>query len=262
MIKKEILIYLFIISFFLSFNKYDTLLMGITNLFFSFISSLIAYFLILYVYSLISSYYGIVVDFGLITAEKEIKKYDYSKKEVVSSKKRLNISYILTFLFGFLSAGYLTPIILSLNTIVIESKRIGKAKGLDVSFEEKTKIIFIGNLIIWVIFSIIRYFAGLSVVLEGIIDYLFKFLFYYTIFSILPIAFILIPIISEKMGYNFKSISVGDNFIYTKNPFLIASSITIIFLPIFSLFLHPFFVIILSLITYSVIWLREYAKSI
>jgi len=262
MIKKEMLIYLFIISFFLSFNKYDTLLIGITNLLFSFISCIIGYLLILYIYSLISSYYGLIIDFGLVEAEKEIKKYDYFKKEVISYKKKLNISYILTLLLGFLSAGYFTPVVFSLNTIIIESKRIGKTKRPGVSFEEKTKIIFIGTLIVWIIFSIIKYFTNLSVILEGIINYLFKFLFYYTISSVLPISFALIPIISEKWGYTFKSISIGDNFIYTKNPFLIASSITLIFLPMFSIFLHPILVIILSLIIYSVIWLRKYAESI
>jgi len=262
MIKKEILIYLFIISFFLSFNRYDTLLIGLVNLLFAFISTLIGYILVLYTYRLVSSYYGIIVDFGLIEAEKEIKKYDYSKKDVISHKKKMNISYILTLLFGFLSAGYFIPILLSLNTIVVESKRLGKAKSLDVSFEEKTKIIFIGTLVFWVIFSSIKYISSLSVLLEGITDYLFRFLFYYTISSVLPFTLILIPIINERMGYSFKSISIGDNFIYTKKPFLIASSITLIFLPIFSIIFDPILVIILSLVVYSVVWLRKYVETI
>jgi len=262
MIKREMLIYLFLISFFLSFNRYDTLVIGLVNLFFAFISTIIGYILVLYSYRLVASYYGLIVDFGLIEVEKEIKRYDYSKKDVVSHKKKMNISYILTLLLGLLSAGYFIPIVLSLNTIIIESKRLGKAKSLDVSFEEKAKIIFAGTLIFWVIFSSIKYLASLSVLLEGITDYLFRFLFYYTISAILPITLVLIPIIAEKMGYSFKSISIGDNFVYTKKPFLIASSITLIFLPIFSIIFDPILVIILSLITYSIVWLRKYVETI
>jgi len=262
MIKKELLIYLFIIAFFLSFNRYDTPIIGLVNLFFAFISTTIGYILVLYTYRLVSSYYGLIVDFSLIEAEKEIKKYDYSKKDIISHKRKINISYILTLLLGFLSAGYFIPIVLSLNTVVVESKRLGKAKSLDVSFEEKTKIIFIGTLTFWVIFSSIKYLASLSVLLEGVTDYLFRFLFYYTISSILPITLVLIPIVVEKMGYSFKSISIGDNFIYTKKPFLIASSITLIFLPIFSIIFDPILVIILSLVVYSIIWLRKYVETI
>ncbi|RIB35590.1 MAG: hypothetical protein BXU00_00595 [Candidatus Nanoclepta minutus] len=262
MINKKMLIYLFIIAFFLSFNKYDTLLIGIYNLLFSFLSSIISYLLILYVYRIVSFYYGILPDFSLIEIEKEIKKYDYFKKEIVTSKKTVNLSYLLTLLFGFLSSGYAIPILLSLNTIIIESRRIGKSKNIDVSFEEKTKIIFLGTLITWIIFSIIKYLSSLSLIIEGILEYMFKFLLYYTITSILPICFFLIPLISEKMKYSFKSISIGDNFIYTKNPFLIASSITLLFLPFLSIFLNPILVIILSLITYSIVWLRKYAETV
>ncbi len=228
---------------------------------FAFISSILSYLLILYVYNLISSYHGIVLDLDFVEAKKEIGEYSYRKKEVITRKKRINLSYILTILLGFLSAGYFVPIFFSLNPIIIESKRIGKSRWKEVSYEEKTKIIFIGSLIIWVIFSIIKYLGNIAVILEGIINYMFKFLMYYTISSVIPLCLVLIPIVSKKMGYIFDKISIGDNFIYSKKPFLMASTITILFLPFLALFLHPILLIILSLITYSIIWLRKTAEA-
>lgn len=262
MLSKKIILYLIILAFFLSFDKWDTLLIGLSNLFFAILYTIFTFVILKWVYYIVASYFGLVIDFDLIEIEKSIKYYDHFKKEVVEKKKRYNLSYILTIILGILSAGYLLPIILSPDFIIIESKRLGKSKNIEVTYSEKAKIVFLSTIFIWIIFSIIKYLTSLGPIFAGLTYYMYKFLFYYTISSIIPFCLILTPIISSKLKYKYLKISIGDNYFMTRKPFLIASTITLLFLAIFSLILHPILLFFAAIIIYSVIWLRKYVESI
>lgn len=261
MLYKKIILYLIILAFFLSFDKWYTIEIGLLNFIFASIYAIIAFIILKAAYNLIASYYGLVVDFDLLEIEKTIKKYDHIKKEVIEKKKKHNLSYFLTFIIGFLSAGYIIPILFSLDFIVIESKRLGKSKSLDITYSEKAKIVFLSTIFVWILFSILKYLSSFGAILFGFVHYMYKFLFYYTISSIIPFCLVLTKILS-KMGYRYLKISIGDIYLMTKKPFLIASTITLLFLSIFSLILHPLLLIFASIIIYSVVWLRKYVETI
>ncbi|MEM1687854.1 MAG: hypothetical protein QW483_00755 [Nanopusillaceae archaeon] len=262
MLDKKIILYLAIIAFFLSFDKWDSIFIGISNFIFSLVYTIVAFTILKLVYSLVSSYYGLFVDFKLLEIEKSIKTYNHIKKEIVEKKKRINLSYVLTLIFSFLSAGFLIPILFSLDFLVIESKRLGKSKNLEVTYSEKAKIIFLSTIFVWIIFSILKYLSFFGTIFVGFAYYTYKFLFYYTVSSIIPFCLILTPLISSKMGYKYLRISIGDIYLMTKKPFLVASTITLLFLSIFSLIIHPILLLLASIIIYGVFWLRKYAETI
>lgn len=262
MLNKNIFLYLIIIAFFLSFHKWDNLFTGISNFLFSIIYVVVSFLLIKIIFNTISSLYGITCEFDVIYIEKAKKYYDFSKKDTREVKKRYNFSYILTFLIGILSAGFLLPILLSLDFIVIESKRLGKSKYINVTYSEKAKIIFLSLITAWILFSIIKYLSSIGSIFYGFIYYLHKFLLYYTISSIIPFCFILSPIISSKMEYKYLKTSIGDIFLLTKKPFLIASTSVLLFLSVFSIVLDPILLILISFIIYLVVWLRKTAETI
>ncbi|MEM4511435.1 MAG: hypothetical protein QXD25_01330 [Nanopusillaceae archaeon] len=261
MLNKKIILYLIILAFFFSFDKWYTLEIGLFNFIFASIYAIIAFIILKATYNLIASYYGLIIDFDLLEIEKIIRRYDHIKKEIIEKKKKYNLSYILTFIIGFLSAGYIIPILFSLDFIVIESKRLGKSKSLEVTYSEKAKIIFLSTIFVWILFSILKYLSSFGAILFGFVHYMYKFVFYYTISSIIPFCLVLTQILS-KIGYKYLKISIGDTYLMTKKPFLIASTITLLFLSIFSLILHPVLLIFASIIIYSVVWLRKYAETV
>lgn len=250
------LIYLIIIGFFLSFLKWDIsdIWIGITNLISSIIFTIIFFYIVKYIFNLIGNYYGLLIDFDTVKLTKKIRKYVLLKKEFVERDRIIDFSYLFTIILGFITFGYIVPILFSINPIIIESKRIGKSKSLEAG-EEVKRIIFFGFLSLWVIFSIIKYFSQFSPILYGFTDYFFRFLLYLTYFSIIPWQLIFTPFIS-KYGYTYGNMDMGDRLFVSTDSFLLGVTISLLFIPIFSLFLDPITTLLLSLLIYGIIWLR------
>lgn len=252
--RKNILIYLILIGFLLSFNRWDSLEIGLYNLIFSIIFSIIFFFLIEYIFKIIGNYYGLDIELELLSISKKIRKYIFWKREFIEKTKKLSLSTIITSIVGFLSLGYIVPILFTIKPIIIESKRIGRSKNLEVG-EEIKRIIFFSFMFLWLIFSIIKYFSSFSIIIFGFIDYFYRFLMFFTYFSILPLQLLLLPIIN-KFGYEYDNMHIGDRLLASTTPFYVATVISILVLPILSLILDPISLIIIIAILYTITWLR------
>jgi hypothetical protein len=308
-IDRRIIYYLTIIGFFLSFNHWDNLFIGLSNLFFSVIYTIISYFIFLFIFNLVSSFYGLYIYLDNVIAELKIlfyKResyaffyylliilevilffifrhnlfvyvmisffvilffYNYIKQlKIKSSKKeqlnftyirRHNLSYIITIIISIITLGLFVPIIFSMKPIVIEYKRIGRSKNIEVRNDELLRIFLISTIILWIIYSSIKYISYYSALLYGFVYYFFNFLFFFTYSSIIPIGILLSPFLSIRMGYTYPNKFIGDILILSSTPFYIASVVTIALLPIFSIIFNPIEVIIFSLAVFSIIWIRK-----
>jgi hypothetical protein len=308
-IDRRIIYYLIIIGFFLSFNHWDNLFIGLSNLFFSIIYTIISYFIFLFIFNLVSSFYGlyiyldnVIVELKILLYKREsyaffyylliilevilffifrhnlfvyvmisffviLFFYNYIKQlKIKSSKKeqlnftyikRHNLSYIITIIISIITLGLFVPIIFSMKPIVIEYKRIGRSKNIEVRNDELLRIFLISTIILWIIYSSIKYISYYSPLLYGFIYYFFNFLFFFTYSSIIPIGILLSPYLSIRKGYTYSNKFIGDILILSSTPFYIASVVTVALLPIFSIIFNPIEVIIFSLAVFSVIWIRK-----
>ena len=216
----------------------------------------INFLLMQFLFNFIAEYYGLQVKIEDIIVKKTIRQYSHFKKEVIERVKTLPLNYILTILFGILTNGLLFPITVSLKFMAIESKRIGKAKSLDPSFWEKIKIIFFGLFGLWLIYTILKQPAAQISIISAYVYYTYKFLLIFTISSIIPFGMLLAPIIVKKFGYEFITNFIGDILIFSNKSVYASTIITIVFLPIFSLFLDPILFTVFILIVYAIVWLR------
>jgi len=186
-------------------------------------------------------------------------KIKSSKKEQLNFTyiKRHNLSYIITIIISIITLGLFVPIIFSMKPIVIEYKRIGRSKNIEVRNDELLRIFLISTIILWIIYSSIKYISYYSPLLYGFVYYFFNFLFFFTYSSIIPIGILLSPLLSIRKGYTYPNKFIGDILILSSTPFYIASVVTIALLPIFSIIFNPIEVIIFSLAVFSVIWIRK-----
>ncbi len=290
-IERTTIIYLILIGTFLSANKWFNLYMGIINTIFSIIYSIISFFIILVIFNLVASFYGLYINFNTINIE---RKYSYSiynqpfsaliykifnKKTNLESpsiskfnmgiieyiyksinlyvevQKKINLSYLLTIILFILTIGFITPIIFSMNYIVIQSRRLGKSRSLEVQFSELIRIFFFSMIILWTLFSMLKYYSVISPIIYGFIEYFFYFLTYFTYFSIIPIGILLSPILTPK-GYSYKSKPIGDILLMSTKPFYVSLIIVVVLLPILSFFFPPILNIIFIMIIFPIIWLR------
>jgi len=308
-IDRRIIYYLIIVGFFLSFNHWDNLFIGLSNLFFSTIYTIISYFIFLFVFNLVSSFYGLYIYLDNVIAELKIlfyKKesytffyylliileiilffifrynlfvyvmisffiilffYNYIKQlKIKSSKseqlsftyiKRHNLSYIITIIISILTLGLFIPVVFSMKPIIIEYKRLGRSKNIEVRNDELLRIFLFSTILLWIIYSSIKYISYYSTLLYGFVYYFFNFLFFFTYTSIIPIGILLSPYLSIRRGYVYSNKFIGDILILSNTPFYIASIVTIILLPIFSMIFTPLEVIIFSLAIFSIIWIRK-----
>jgi len=308
-IDRKIVYYLIIIGFFLSFNHWDNLFVGLANLFFSIIYTIISYFIFLFIFNLVSSFYGLYIYLDNVIAELKIlfyKResyaffyylliiletilffifrnnlfvyvmvsffvilffYNYIKQLKIKSSKsqqlnftyirRHNLSYIITIIISIITLGLFVPIIFSMKPIVIEYKRLGRSKNVEVRNDELLRIFLISTIILWIIYSSIKYISYYSTLLYGFVYYFFNFLFFFTYSSIIPIGILLSPFLSIRRGYVYSNKFIGDTLILSNTPFYLASIVTIALLPIFSIIFSPIEVIIFSLAIFSIIWIRK-----
>ncbi|MFP3131783.1 MAG: hypothetical protein RXQ77_00345 [Candidatus Nanopusillus sp.] len=308
-IDRRIVYYLIIIGFFLSFNHWDNLFIGLANLFFSIIYTIISYFIFLFIFNLVSSFYGLYIYLDNVIAELKIlfyKResypffyylliilevilffifrynlfvyviisifvilffYNYIKQlKIKSSKKtelnfayikRYNLSYIITIIISIITLGLFVPVIFSMKPIVIEYKRLGRNKNIEVRNDELLRIFLFSTIILWIIYSSIKYISYYSTLLYGFVYYFFNFLFFFTYSSIIPVGILLSPYLSIRRGYVYSNKFIGDILILSNTPFYIASIVTIALLPIFSIIFSPIEVIIFSLAVFSIIWIRR-----
>jgi hypothetical protein len=308
-IDRRIIYYLIIVGFFLSFNHWDNLFIGLSNLFFSTIYTIISYFIFLFVFNLVSSFYGLYIYLDNVIAELKIsfyKKesytffyylliileiflffifrynlflyvmisifvilffYNYIKQlKIKSSKseqlnftyiKRHNLSYIITIIISILTLGLFIPVVFSMKPIITEYKRLGRSKNIEVRNDELLRIFLFSTIILWTIYSSIKYISYYSTLLYGFVYYFFNFLFFFTYTSIIPIGILLSPYLSIRRGYIYSNKFIGDILILSNTPFYIASIVTIALLPIFSIIFTPLEVIIFSLVIFSIIWIRK-----
>ena len=308
-IDRRIVYYLIIIGFFLSFNHWDNLFIGLANLFFSIIYTIISYFIFLFIFNLVSSFYGLYIYLDNVIAELKIlfyKResysffyylliilevilffifrynlfvyviisifvilffYNYIKQlKIKSSKKtelnfahirRYNLSYIITIIISIITLGLFVPVIFSMKPIVIEYKRLGRNKNIEVRNDELLRIFLFSTIILWIIYSSIKYISYYSTLLYGFVYYFFNFLFFFTYSSIIPVGILLSPYLSIRRGYVYSNKFIGDILILSNTPFYIASIVTIALLPIFSIIFTPIEVIIFSLAVFSIIWIRR-----
>ncbi|MGC9079422.1 MAG: hypothetical protein ACP5G1_01650 [Nanopusillaceae archaeon] len=306
-IDRNVVYYLIIVAFFLSFNSWYTIQLGIINLLFSIIFTFLSYLITLFIFNIVGSWYGLYINLPLVTAE--IKKLIYprenplekifipiialiilfflfnndlfllvvsyllfllfyriylerSKKEKkdtinITIAKRINLSYILTIFISLISFGYFVPIIFSLKPVIIEYKRIGRSRNLEVSNSELIRIVFISLLLLWIFYSYLKYFSTINPLLFGFTKYFFYYLFFFTYMSIIPLGMILSPYISIRRGYSYSNKFIGDILIISKLQFYIPMLITLSLLPIFSIIFNPIQVIIITFLIFSVIWLRK-----
>ncbi|BFI73437.1 hypothetical protein YN1_4240 [Nanoarchaeota archaeon] len=307
-INRNIIYYLIIIGFFLSFNHWDNLFIGITNLFFAVIFSIIYYLIILIVFNFVSSFYGLYISLDFVIAELKILYYKFSKKPyyyflifiliflffifrhnlfvfIILSfiiifffylfitnldKKekekqqigytfirRINMSYWISIIISIITFGFYVPIIFSMKPIVIEYKRLGKSKNLEVSNNEIIRIFLISMLILWIIFSSIKYLSSITSILYGFTTYFYYFLTFFTYTSIIPIGILLSPYISVSKGYYYTNKFIGDLLILSSTPFYISTIVVVSLLPIFSIIFNPFEVVIFSILIFTIIWVRK-----
>ena len=308
-IDRRIVYYLIIIGFFLSFNHWDNLFIGLANLFFSIIYTIISYFIFLFIFNLVSSFYGLYIYLDNVIAELKIlfyKRepylffyylliilevilffifrynlfvyviisifvilffYNYIKQlKIKISKKtelnfayirRHNLSYIITIIISIITLGLFVPVIFSMKPIVIEYKRLGRNKNIEVRNDELFRIFLFSTIILWIIYSSIKYISYYSTLLYGFVYYFFNFLFFFTYSSIIPVGILLSPYLSIRKGYVYSNKFIGDILILSNTPFYIASIVTIALLPIFSIIFSPIEVIIFSLAVFSIIWIRR-----
>ena len=308
-IDRRIIYYLIIVGFFLSFNHWDNLFIGLSNLFFSTIYTIISYFIFLFVFNLVSSFYGLYIYLDNVIAELKIsfyKKesytffyylliileiflffifrynlflyviisifvilffYNYIKQlKIRSSKseqlnftyiKRHNLSYTITIIISILTLGLFIPVVFSMKPIITEYKRLGRSKNIEVRNDELLRIFLFSTIILWIIYSSIKYISYYSTLLYGFVYYFFNFLFFFTYTSIIPIGILLSPYLSIRRGYIYSNKFIGDILILSNTPFYIASIVTIALLPIFSMIFTPLEVIIFSLVIFSIIWIRK-----
>jgi len=308
-IDRRIIYYLIIVGFFLSFNHWDNLFIGLSNLFFSTIYTIISYFIFLFVFNLVSSFYGLYIYLDNVIAELKIsfyKKesytffyylliileiflffifrynlflyvmisifvilffYNYIKQlKIKSSKseqlnftyiKRHNLSYTITIIISILTLGLFIPVVFSMKPIITEYKRLGRSKNIEVRNDELLRIFLFSTIILWIIYSSIKYISYYSTLLYGFVYYFFNFLFFFTYTSIIPIGILLSPYLSIRRGYIYSNKFIGDILILSNTPFYIASIVTIALLPIFSIIFTPLEVIIFSLVIFSIIWIRK-----
>lgn len=184
------------------------------------------------------------------------------KRTIVKNEQKIGISFIITGFIGILTLGRFVPMIFGLKPIVIESKRIGKSKNLEVSIGELNKIIFLSIIFLWIIASTLKYFSPYSAILDGFLMYFSRFLIFFTYSSIIPWNYLLAGILGLKLGYNFNNRSIGDNLFTSLTRFYFASSITVSIVPILFLILDPISSLIISIAIFSAIWIRFYSKSI
>jgi len=308
-IDRRIVYYLIIIGFFLSFNHWDNLFIGLANLFFSIIYTIISYFVFLFIFNLVSSFYGLYIYLDNVIAELKILFYkiesysffyylliilevilffifrynlfvyiiisifvilffyNYIKQlKIKSSKKtelnfayikRHNLSYIITIIISIITLGLFVPVIFSMKPIVIEYKRLGRNRNIEVRNDELLRIFLFSTIILWIIYSSIKYISYYSTLLYGFVYYFFNFLFFFTYSSIIPVGILLSPYLSIRRGYLYSNKFIGDILILSNTPFYIASIVTIALLPIFSIIFSPIEVIIFSLAVFSIIWIRR-----
>jgi len=308
-IDRRIIYYLIIVGFFLSFNHWDNLFIGLANLFFSVIYTIISYFILLFIFNLVSSFYGLYIYLDNVIAELKIlfyKResyaffyylliileiilffifrynlfvyvmvsffvilffYNYIKQLKIKSSKtqqinftyisRHNLSYIITIIVSIITLGLFVPIIFSMKPIVIEYKRLGRSKNIEVRNDELLRIFLFSTIMLWIIYSSIKYISYYSTLLYGFVYYFFNFLFFFTYSSIIPIGILLSPYLSIRKGYVYSNKFIGDILILSSTPFYIASVVTVALLPIFSILFNPIEVIIFSLAVFSVIWIRR-----
>ncbi|BBL45268.1 hypothetical protein MJ1_0093 [Nanobdella aerobiophila] len=314
-INKNVFYYLVIVAFFLSFNKWDTVLIGITNLVFSIFYIILSYFIILIIFNLVASWYGLYISLDLVIAELKMLFstrsmkfrqiymfiiiyaliiiflsfifrnnlfllliflifitffYYISLKNFLNKDKglnitiirRLNLSYIISIVISIISLGFLVPIIFSMKPIVIEYKRIGRNKNLEVSNNELIRIFLISMTIIWLIFSIIKYLASISPIIYGFTTYFFYFLLFFTYLSIIPLGIILSPFISVRSGYSYSNKFIGDILILSQTPFYLSSISILALLPIFSLIFNPIEIMVFISAIFFIIWIRKNFDSL
>jgi len=209
-----------------------------------------------FLFNIVAGYYGLQLELDNVLIKKTVTKYYHLKREVISKTSVVPLNYILTILFGLITNGLLYPINVSLRFIVIESKRIGKSKSLDPSFGEKIRIIFFSIFGMWLIYTVLKYVSWLNPVISAYAFYTYKFLLIFTISSIIPFGMILAPLVVKKFGYEFTTNFIGDLLIFSNRPTYAALVFTLIFLPIFSIFLDPVLFSVFVTIIYSVVWLR------
>jgi hypothetical protein len=156
-----------------------------------------------------------------------------------------------------LTLGLFVPVVLSMKPIIIEHKRLGKSKNIEVRNDELLRIFLLSTILLWIIYSSIKYISYYSTLLYGFVYYFFNFLFFFTYTSIIPIGILLSPYLSIRRGYVYSNKFIGDILILSNTPFYIASIVTIALLPIFSIIFTPLEVIIFSLAIFSIIWIRK-----
>ncbi|MGC9132947.1 MAG: hypothetical protein ACP5GJ_00895 [Nanopusillaceae archaeon] len=307
-IDRRIIYYLIIIGFFLSFNHWDNLFIGISNFLFASIFSIISYFIILLVFNFVSSFYGIYISLDFVVAELKLLYYKLStkqyyyylifiliflffifrnnlflflilsiiiisifyliieniKKRQKESKqigsafiKRINMSYWISIMISLITFGFFVPIVFSIKPILIEYKRIGKGKNIEISNNELLRIFLISMLILWIIYSSIKYLSSFTPILYGFVEYFFNFLFFFTYTSIIPIGILLSPYISISKGYYYTNKFIGDLLILSSTPFYISTIITVAILPILSIIFNPIEVIIFSILIFAIVWVRK-----
>jgi len=256
---KKWLVYSAIIGFFLSFNSWSTIYTGVISFIFAFIFTLFNLWLFQLFLRIFGEYYGLYLELDRFTIKKEVKKFSHKIKEIIVSEKSIPIDYLITLFFGIATSGFVFPVLLSIKSSVIESKRIGKTKNYDLTFKERNSVIIYSIISMWILFSIIKNLLFLSPIIQAYVSFTFHFLTMFTWSCITPFNLFLSYIV-DKMGYEFTNISIGDILLISATPYYKAVIFSLMVLPILGILLDPFSLLIIEAIIFSIVWSREKFK--
>ena len=258
---KKWIIYSAIIGFFLSYNNWSTLYTGVISFLFAFIFTLFNFWLFQALLKFFGEYYGLNVELDRFTVKKEKKLFSHKIREIIVSERAMPLDYILTLLFGFATSGVVFPIPLSLKASVVESKRIGKTENYEVRFEERNKIVIFSIVSLWVLFSIVRNLSHVNPVVQAYVSFTFHFLAMLTWSCLTPFNLLLSYVLTEKLGWEFTGVSVGDTLLISKTAYYKAVLCSLVILPILGALLDPFSLLIVVLAIFSLVWGREKFKE-
>ena len=253
---KTLLPIIIFIGFFLSYTKWYTYYLGLINLSFAILSTLVIFSIIILVFEYWSLRYGLIVEFHRVVAIGKFESFSALFGKLYKYKINFPMDIFLLAIFGFATYGVFFPIIVALSFSPISYKRIGK-EMIEPTHMEKSEIIFNSFVSLWFIYSIIKYVSELSPIFEGFIGYYFKILFMFTLSSVIPFQLLLLPLfISTKIkeGYNYPTI--GDILMMVPTYKQLAIIITMLLLPILSMVLPPIFYLISAIVLQGILWIR------
>ncbi len=247
-------------GFFMSYSKWDTLSMGLYNWLFATISAIIVIYGFYLISKKIADSFGISIEAVSYDISKSHKKWDYKREKWVVKERKVPLGFIIMIIFGIVTSGYIFPITsFSFNFSQIETKRVGR--GEEITFSERIKIVSYSIIVLWIIFSTIKYFFGMNPAISAIIAYMYHALALLTFTVVIPWDFLLSYVVLEKLSADYTTMSFGDLMLFSETPYYKGLIIALILLPILSLVLDPISMLIISYIIGFYVWIREKYQS-